>query len=106
MTPSQPISSARRARESTRSATLHEKPRSARSPWSRLVSTVTARIFTSPRASTAARMIASLPWTVVKLTPRPWRRRTAERTVSGTSKNFRSAKTFLPCPVSQATSSQ
>ena len=27
--------------------------------------------------------------------------RTAERTVSGTSKNFRSTKTFLPCPTSQ-----
>ena len=57
-TPSQPAASARRARESTSGSTSHWKPRSSRSPRSRLVSTVTARMPNVALAAAAASMIA------------------------------------------------
>ena len=52
------LSRARRARDSTSASTSQAKPRSSRSPRSRLVSTVTARIFSAPLSAPAASMMA------------------------------------------------
>ena len=54
-------------------------------------------------AATAARMIASLPWTVAKLTPRLLTCSTASLTVSGISKNFKSSMTLWPRSTIQST---
>jgi hypothetical protein len=58
ITPSQPISKARLAREYTNSSTSHWNPRSSRSPRSRDVNTVTASTCIFPFAETAPSRIA------------------------------------------------
>ncbi len=105
-TPSQPRASARFARDSTRVRASHWKPRSSRSPWSRLVRAVTARICISPFSSAAARNMLSLPCTVQKFTCRLASCRTAEATVAGMSNSFRSAKIFLPASRNSSASSK
>ena len=67
---------------------------------------MTARIFTGPFAETAASIMASLPWTVAKVTLRRCSCSTASFTVSGTSKNLMSANTFFPWASSQSTMSK
>ncbi len=105
-----PAASTRRARSSTICLTSTSgKPRPRRSPTSRLVSTVTARIFTSvcsPRPFTAARIMLSCAWTVTNEAPRTARFRTDASTVSGMSNSLTSANAFLPLLTSQSNSSQ
>ena len=96
ITPSQPDSRHCLARDSTSSSISQSKPRSSRSPRSRLVRTVTPRTFRLPPLfAAAASMIERLPCTVTNVAPRSLSERTAEPTVAGMSKNLRSQKTFF-----------
>ena len=85
MTPSQPVSTAPLARASTSCSTFLVAPISSRSRWSKLVSTVTARIFIAPFSLAAASITERWPWTVRKVAPRWLRLAVARRTVSGMS---------------------
>src|SRR5579862_3647048 len=106
-TPSRPAAFANRARRRTCASTGPSWPVAARSLASRLVNTVTAKSFVrrAPRASTAARIIASPPalWSVKNSGSSASAARTAPATVLGISCSFRSRKSFFLLPAAMRT---
>src|SRR5436309_6356088 len=106
-TPSAPNEIANRALFRTVSRTDSAMPISTRSASSKLVSTVTARIFTAlrPRPSTAARTVCPVAWALRNVPPRSAAAAVARFTVSPMSSSLRSRKTRLRCARAQRTMS-